>query len=84
MTYKQDLRLCTRSDYEKVDLGEQFDEKSKEQDYSELCINDWSGHSIFENRKLTYYKDLRIFIEACDPKINNQCESDDVKIKNFV
>ena len=36
-----ELRLCTREDYERVGLGESFDEAANTTDYNELCIDNW-------------------------------------------
>jgi len=48
-------------------LGEIFDELSTDEDYSELCLDTWDKLSLYENKKLTNYSDLRIRITSCDP-----------------
>lgn len=48
-------------------MGEIFDELSADSDYSELCLDTWDNISLYENKKLTNYADLRIRITSCDP-----------------
>jgi len=51
--------LCTKEDYERVGLGESFEEAANITNYNELCIDDWS-FVLNENKKVTVYQDLRI------------------------
>ena len=55
-----ELRLCTREDYERVGLGQSFDEAFNTADYNELCVNNWQDVILSENKKVTVYQDLRI------------------------
>ena len=52
-----------------------------ESDYSELCVDSWEGVSLYENKKLTNYADLRIRITNCDPNNleNIICESEEAR-----
>ena len=36
-----ELRLCTKEDYERVGLGDSFEEASNITNYNELCIDNW-------------------------------------------
>ena len=43
-----ELRFCTKEDYERVGLGDSFDEISSITNYNELCIDNWSGFTLSE------------------------------------
>lgn len=62
-------------------MGKVFDELSAEGDYSELCVDSWEGVSLYENKQLTNYADLRIRITNCDPNNleNIICESEEAR-----
>ena len=66
-----------------MNLGEVYDEISAEHDYSELCIDNWEGILLYENKKFTNYADLRIRIIACNKNNleNIICESDETREK---
>jgi hypothetical protein len=38
-----------------VGLGDSFDEASNTTDYNELCIDNWQGVTLSENKKITKY-----------------------------
>ena len=47
--------MCTREDYERVNLGDSFDEASTTPFYNELCIDNWTNFVLKENKKVTTY-----------------------------
>ena len=50
-----ELRLCTKEDYERVGLGEQFTEAASIDNYNELCLDHWQNVELSENKKVTVY-----------------------------
>ena len=62
--------MCTKEDYERVNLGDSFEDAASTEKYNELCVDTWENITLSENKKVTTYSDLRIYVKKCDPKNN--------------
>ena len=47
--------MCTKEDYERVNLGDSFEDASAVDNYNELCIDTWENMTLSENKKVTTY-----------------------------
>ena len=47
--------MCTKEDYERVSLGDSFEDASTVDNYNELCIDTWENMTLSENKKVTTY-----------------------------
>ena len=57
--------MCTKEEYDRVNLGDSFEEAASLPNYNELCVDTWENITLSENKKVTTYQDIRIEVKNC-------------------